>query len=128
MCSVRLELSVFLLLCDFHIIPPTNSLGNHTVNRLYSFGVVFVDFDKEYLKIQDFRQNISNPARSSAFFMYTFFLNLKTRHLGEILDLLSKMTSKREVIRGKGSIQTHNVCIMMFSTSLFDSKSKISPR
>ena len=52
---------------------PTNSLGNHTVNLLHSFGVVFVDFDKEYLKNQDFRQNISNPARCSAFFMYTLF-------------------------------------------------------
>ena len=51
-----------------------NSLGNHTVNRLHSFGVVFVDFDKEYQKTQDFRQNISNPARCSAFFMYIHFL------------------------------------------------------
>ena len=27
---------------------PINSLGNHTVNQSYSFGVAFVDFDKEY--------------------------------------------------------------------------------
>ena len=38
--------------------------------------MVFVDFDREYLNFQDFRQNISNPARPSAFFMtlYTLFL------------------------------------------------------
>ena len=47
--------------------------ASHT-SRLHSFGVVFVDFDKEYFKNQDFRQNVSNPARCSAFFMYTLFL------------------------------------------------------
>ena len=51
-----------------------NSLGNHTVNKLYSFGMVFVNFNKEYLKFQDFRQNILYPTRSFAFFMYTLFL------------------------------------------------------
>ena len=38
------------------------------------FSVVFVDFDKENINIHDFHQNISNRARSSAFFMYTDFL------------------------------------------------------
>ena len=36
--------------------------------------MVFVDFDKENINIQDFHQNISDQARSSAFFMYTKFL------------------------------------------------------
>ena len=71
-------------------------------SRLHSFGVVFVDFDKEYFKNQDFRQNVSNPARCSAFFMYTlFFLKNKTswRNLG--------FTVENDV---KRSIQTHNAC------------------
>ena len=33
-----------------------------------------MDFDKEYINNQDFRQNVSNPARCSAFFMYILFL------------------------------------------------------
>ena len=47
--------------------------------------MVFVDFDKENINIQDFHQNISNRARSSAFFMYTdFLLEIKSswRNLG----------------------------------------------
>ena len=47
--------------------------------------MVFVDFDKENINIQDVHQNISNPARSSAFFMYTvFFLEIKSswRNIG----------------------------------------------
>ena len=36
--------------------------------------MVFVDFDKENINIQDFHQNISNRARPSAFFMYINFL------------------------------------------------------
>ena len=62
-----------------------NSLGNHTVNILHSFPVVFVDFDKEDVNFHDFRQNILNPARCCAFFMYTLcFLEIKPvwRNLG----------------------------------------------
>ena len=71
-----------------------NSLGNHTVNNLHIFSVVFVGFDRENINTQDFRQNISNPARSSTFFMYTVFFFWKSSHHGEILDLLSKILSK----------------------------------
>ena len=97
LCSVRLELSVFLLLCAFHIIPLTNSLGNHTVNRWHSFGVVFEYFDKEYQNNQDFWQNISNPACCSAFFTYTLFY-WKICQLGEILDLLSQNDVENMII------------------------------
>ena len=38
------------------------------------FSVIFVDFDREIINIQDFHQNISDRARSSAFFMYIDFL------------------------------------------------------
>ena len=56
-----------------------NSLGNHTVNNLHSFSVVFVDFDRENVNFHEFCQNILDPARSSAFFMYTiFFLEIKS--------------------------------------------------
>ena len=81
---------------------------------------VFVDFDKEYLKNQDFRQNVSNPARCSAFFMYTLFLLINKsswRNIG--------FTVENDV---KRSIQTHNACIIMFWTSFLDSKSNISSR
>ena len=44
-----------------------NSLGNHTVNALHSFSVVFVDFDRENINTQEFRQNISNRARSNVY-------------------------------------------------------------
>ena len=51
-----------------------NDINARTVTKLHSYGVVFKDFDKEYQKNQDFGQNISNPARCSAFFMYALFL------------------------------------------------------
>ena len=62
-----------------------NSLGNHTVNSLHSFSMVFVDFDREDVNFQDFFQNVLHPTRSSAFFMYTiFFLDIKSswRNIG----------------------------------------------
>ena len=72
----------------------------HSINTLHSFPVVFVDFDKEDVNFHDFRQNILNPARCCAFFMYTlFFLEIKpewrnlgftveniVEHVGEILN------------------------------------------
>ena len=85
--------------------------------------MVFVDFDREYLNFQDFRQNISNPARSSAFFMYTFFLlEIKSswRNLGFTVENV-----------------VENIVIQVFCVwiehspyvfdSIFDTKSNISP-
>ena len=70
-----------------------NSLGNSTVNKLYSFLMVFVDFSREdfifmtFAKI--FRIGLVFPHFSCI--QYFFW---KTILLGEILDLLSKMASK----------------------------------
>ena len=85
--------------------------------------MVFVDFDRENINIQDFRQNISNRARSSAFFMYTvFFLEIKSswRNLGFTVENVAE-----------------NMVIQVFCVglryspyvfdSIFDSKSNISP-
>ena len=85
--------------------------------------MVFVDFDKENINIQDFRQNISNRARSSAFFMYTvFFLEIKSswRNFGFTVENVAE-----------------NMVIQVFCVwiehspyvfdSIFDTKIKISP-
>ena len=65
-----------------------NSSGNHTVNNLHSFSVVFIDFDREDLNFQDFCKNISNPTRSSAFFMYTVFFGFLAESEGLSGDLV----------------------------------------
>ena len=100
-----------------------DSLGNHTVNTLHSFPVVFVEFDKEDVNFHDFRQNILNPARCCAFFMYTLFF-WKSRQYGEILDLPVENVVKNVII------QVICVWIEHFThvfDDIFDSKSKISP-
>ena len=83
----------------------------------------FVNFDRENINTQDFRQNISNRARSSAFFMYTvFFLEIKSswRNIGFTVE---------NVVQTK-VIQVFCVWIehsYYVFDSIFDSKSNISP-
>ena len=70
-----------------------NSLGNHTVNKLHRFGVVFVGFDRADFIFRAFAKifwiRLALPHFSCIHFFY-WWVSL----LGEILDLLSKMTSK----------------------------------
>ena len=85
--------------------------------------MVFVDFDKENINIQDFRQNISSPARSSAFFMYTvFFLQVKSswRNIGFTIE------NTVENVRWMLNPNTKHLYDLVFD-NIFDSKSNISP-
>ena len=70
-----------------------NSLGNHTVNKLHRFGVVFVGFDREDFIFRAFAKifwiRLALPHFSCIHFFYW-----GASLLGEILDFLSKMTSK----------------------------------
>ena len=76
-----------------HYFLSVNSLGNHTVNKLHRFGVVFVCFNREDFIFRAFAKifwiRLALPHFSCIHF---FFLGISL--LGEILDLLSKMTSK----------------------------------
>ena len=70
-----------------------NSLGNHTVNKLHRFGVVFVCFNREDFFFRAFAKifwiRLALPHFSCIHFFYW-----GASLLGEILDLLLKMLSK----------------------------------
>ena len=101
-----------------------NSLGNHTVNNMHSFWVVFAGFDREdfifstFVKI--FYIWLALPHFSCIHFFYW-----KSILLREILDLLSKMSSKTWLYMFKLSVSSHSRHVF---NSIFDSKSRISPR
>ena len=100
-----------------------NSLGNHTVNNLHHFLVVFVDFDREDVNFHEFWQNVLSQARSSAFFMYIiFFLEIKSSWIN--LGFSVENVVENVVIQRKG------VWIEYFTLvfdDIFDRKSKIYP-
>ena len=100
-----------------------NSLGNHTVNNLHIFFVVFVDFDREDVNFHEFWQNVLSQARSSAFFMYIiFFLEIKSSWIN--LGFSVENVVENVVIQRKG------VWIEYFTLvfdDIFDRKSKIYP-
>ena len=71
----------------------SNSLGNHTVNNLHSFEVVFVDSGKEDFIFKTFAKIFWIRLALPHFSCIHFFC-WKANLLGEISDLLSKMSSK----------------------------------
>ena len=85
--------------------------------------MVFVDFDKENINIQDFHQNISNRARSSAFFMYTDFL-LEIKSSWRNLDFSVENTV--ENVMWMLNPSTKHLYDHVFG-NIFDTKFKISP-
>ena len=103
-----------------HIV---KSLGNHTVNNLHIFFVVFVDFDREDVNFHEFGQNVLSQARSSAFFMYIiFFLEIKSSWIN--LGFSVENVVENVVIQRKG------VWIEYFTLvfdDIFDWKFKIFP-
>ena len=86
--------------------------------------MVFVDFDKETINIQDFHQNISNRARSSAFFMYTVFFLLEIKSSWRNLGFTVENVAENMVIQVFCVWIEHSPYVF---DSIFDSKSKISP-
>ena len=85
--------------------------------------MVFVDFDREHINIHDFQQNISNRARSSAFFMYIdFLLEIKSswRNLGFSVEIVAE----NMVIQVFCAWIEHSHYIF---ERIFDTKIKISP-
>ena len=101
-----------------------NSLGNHTVNNIHSFWVVFAGFDREDFISKDFakifRIRLALPHFSCIHFFYW-----KPILLGDIVDLLSKILLKtwRE---WEGNTQLNLYDHVL--DDILDSKSKISLR
>ena len=85
--------------------------------------MVFVDFDREYINIQDFHQNISNRARSSAFFMYIDFL-LEIKSSWRNLEFSVENVADNMVIQVFCAWIEHSPHVL---DSIFDTKFKISP-
>ena len=85
--------------------------------------MVFVDFDKENINIQDFHQNISNRARSSAFFMYTDFL-LEIKSSWRNLEFSVENVAENMVIQVFCAWIEHSPYVF---DSIFDTKINISP-
>ena len=85
--------------------------------------MVFVDFDKENINIHDFHQNISNRARSSAFFMYTDFL-LEIKSSWRNLEFSVENVAENMVIQVFCAWIEHSHYVF---NSIFDTKIKISP-
>ena len=85
--------------------------------------MVFVDFDKENINIQDFHQNISNRARSSAFFMYTDFL-LEIKSSWRNLEFSVENVAENIVIQVFCAWIEHSHYVF---DSIFNTKIKISP-
>ena len=86
------------------------------------FLLVFVDFDRENINVHDFLQNISNRARSSAFFMYIdFLLQIKSswRNIGFSVE------NTVENVRRMLNLNTKHLYDYVFGNN-FDSKSNIS--
>ena len=88
----------------------SNSLGNHTVNNLHSFGVVFVDFDREDFIFKTFAKIFWIRLALPHFSCIHFFFE-KASLLGEILDLLSKMSSKTWGNR-EGNTQSKHIILV----------------
>ena len=85
--------------------------------------MVFVDFDKETINIQDFHQNILNRARSSAFFMYTDFL-LEIKSSWRNLEISVENVAENMVIQVICAWIDHSPYVF---DSIFDTKTNISP-
>ena len=84
--------------------------------------MVFVDFDKENINIQDFHQNISNRTRSSAFFLYTDFL-LEIKSSWRNLEFSVENVAENIVIQVFCAWIEHSHYVF---DSIFDTKIKIS--
>ena len=101
-----------------------NSLGNSTVNKVYSFWMVLVDFGKEDFILMTFIK-IFLIGLVIAHFSRIQYFYWKPILLGEIFDLLSKMSSKTRLYT---RYQAFLACSPYVFSSIFDTKSKISPR
>ena len=85
--------------------------------------MVFVDFDRENINIQDFHQNISNRARSSAFFLYTDFL-LEIKSSWRNLEFSVENVAENMVTQVFCAWIEHSPYVF---DSIFDTKTNISP-
>ena len=101
-----------------------NSLGNHTVNNMHSFWVIFAGFDREDFISKDFAK-ILRIRLALPHFPCIHFFYWKPILLGDIVDLLSKILLKtwRE---WEGNTQLNQYNHVLYD--ILDSKSKISLR
>ena len=101
-----------------------NSLGNHTVNNMHSFWVVFAGFDREDFIFSTFVKIFYIWLALSHFSCIHFFY-WKPILLGEIFDLLSKILLKTwPEWEGNTKLNLYNHVL----DDILDSKSKISLR
>ena len=105
----------------------SNSLGNHTVNNLHSFGVVFVDSGKEDFIFKTFAKIFWIRLGLPHFSCIHFFC-WKANLPGEILDLLSKMSSKTWLYKCYVFGLSVSLWLPHVFDDIFDSKFNISPR
>jgi len=104
-----------------------NSLGNHTVNKSHTFGMVFVDFDTEDVRLRT--SNVAYRIRLARahFSCVVKFVGGQSLR-GEIVDLLSKMTSKTWLCMTCLTFSSHDLDGSVLLDVILDSKSTISPR
>ena len=103
------------------------SLGNHTVNQSHTFGMVFVDFDREDVRLRT--SNVAYRIRLARahFSCVVKFVGGQSLR-GEIVDLLSRMTSKSTLPSRSWEENVKHVMHNHVLDVILDSKSTISPR